>query len=294
MRGDPLDRRADLRSDPQLLSRLRASPDTLVVPVWRQKNLIVDSSAALFRVADASGLLDAAEELVFLGSQEGTPYLLAVFPDGWDGEAISSAVEGGRFEDLFRVGHRMPEEERTLLAYARGMAHWHAHARYDPKTGEPTESTDAGFARVSTSGAKVFPRTDPAVMILIEHDDAILLARQPRFPPGMFSALAGFVEVGESLEECVEREAFEEVGLRVRDIRYLESQPWPFPQSLMIGFQAAADRREFTLDQQELQEARWVTRDDLRAPPPGFSYPPPISLAHQLIRGWLESPYRAR
>jgi NAD+ diphosphatase len=140
--------------------------------------------------------------------------------------------------------------------------------------------------RACTScGEKVFPRTDPAIMSLVTRGDRLLLARQPSWPKGMFSVLAGFVEPGETLEQAVARETAEEVGVSVSEIHYLRSQPWPFPCSLMIGFRAEAESDRFRVDGEEIEEARWLTREELRNPE-GFFIPPPFSLAHQLI-GWF-------
>ncbi len=252
------------------------------MPIWRGKCLVDGrpARAVMPRVGEAPALLAIAREVVFLGLDGDAPVLMVDLPP-----ADEPAVPAGSFLDLFVVGMQLPDDERALLAYARAMAHWHASHRFDPKTGRPTSSVEAGFARESDDGTRDFPRTDPAVMILVVDGDRCLLARQPRFPPGMFSALAGFVEPGESLEDCVRRETLEEVGLEVRDPRYFDSQPWPFPRSLMIGFVAEAVTLEAKVDGEEIEEARWVGRDEVLAPK-GFFIPPAFSLAHHLILGW--------
>jgi len=236
-------------------------------------------------VGEAGHLLAAAEETVFLGmDDEGAAHLLVDLPR----EDEPNGLEG-TFQDLRLVGVDLPPDDFALLAYARGMAHWHRAARFDPRTGEPTLPLEGGFARAVDADPKrkVFPRTDPAVMVLVtDGADRCLLARQHGWPPGMYSALAGFVEPGETLEECVVRETGEEVGLSVRDLRYCRSQAWPFPASLMIGFRAVATPRPLTLDPTEIEDARWVRRDELRNPD-GFFIPPRISLAHRLIQDFL-------
>lgn len=281
----PLDRAAHLRRDPAFLAALRSDPDTRLVPIWRGKCLVEGrpARALVLRHGDAPGLIEAARELVFLGLDEGRPVVMIDLPP-----ADEPAIGRGTFLDLFVAGSQLEPGERALLAYARAMSVWHSSHRFDPKTGAPTVAVEGGFARDTASGERDFPRTDPAVMVLVVDGDRCLLARQPRFPPGMFSALAGFVEPGESLEECVRRETREEVGLDVREPRYVASQPWPFPRSLMIGFIAEAVTTEVTLDREELEEARWLTRAEILAPEDHF-IPPPMSLAHHLILGWARS-----
>ena len=178
------------------------------------------------------------------------------------------------------------------------MVHWHQQHRFCSVCGHPTEPKEAGHKRQCVNpacGAEHFPRTD-AAMIVIVHDggDRCLLARSPRFPPNMYSALAGFLEPGESLEDCVVREVYEEVGLRVTDVRYHSSQPWPFPRSVMIGFHARAENTDLTLDEEEIEDARWVTRDFLRAKDQwqNFFIPPRIAVARHLIDDWIANKTR--
>lgn len=285
MRGDPLDRAAHLRRDDEFLRAAKAALDTVIVPIWRGRCLVTGRPARAVtpKIGDAPQIVEAAKELVFLGLDGHTPVFMADLP----GDAEPPPVEDAVFLDLFVAGMQLPPDELALLAYARGMAHWHRSHRFDPKSGLPTTLTEGGFARVAEDGSKHFPRTDPAVMILVVHGEECLLARQPTFPPGMYSALAGFVEPGETLEECVARETLEEVGIEVTDPRYFASQPWPFPRSLMIGFVAEAVSKELTLEQDEIEAAQWVTREQALSPA-GFFIPPPFSLAHHLIRGWAE------
>ena len=151
-----------------------------------------------------------------------------------------------------------------------------------------------GWQRDCTAcGAQHFPRVDPVAIMLVEHDGRLLLGRNTRFPPGSYSALAGFVEPGETIEEAVAREVFEEAGVRVRDVRYVASQPWPFPSQLMIGCHALADDDALAIDTTELEDARWFSREEtaamiVRRHPQGLITPPPSAIAHHIIRAWVE------
>jgi len=285
-----LDRAAHRRTDAEWLARALDDADARLVPVWRNRNLVTNErppKGIYPRAADYRHLLEDAGPPIFLGVDDaGAPHfaldLSAASPDALDLE--------GSFQDLRMAGAFMPRADFTPLAYARGMTRWHRKTKHCRLCGGALRASEGGFVRECVECAqRVFPRTDPAVMILITHGDRCVLARQPKFPPKMYSALAGFVEHGETLEGCVAREAHEEVGLRVEDVRYVASQPWPFPQSLMVGFRCTPVDADvpLRLDDEELEEARWFTREELRARE-GFFYPPPMSLAHDLIRGFLE------
>lgn len=275
------DRAAHRRTQNEWLREAKSSPETWLLPVWRSKNLFDDSGAPKWLRSSEHDDLANSDEAIFLGLYDGTPVFTI------DLSHVDDPGLPGTFVDLRRAGMFMPPADFGPLAYARGMARWHRITRFCKECGGKLRFAEGGFARVCTNcEAIVYPRTDPAVMVLITRGDSCLLARQPRFPKGMYSALAGFVEVGESLEQCVERETLEEVGLQVSDVRYVASQAWPFPQSLMLGFRAESSAGEIVLDDEELEEARWFTRDELRKPQ-GFFYPPPMSLAHRLVQLFL-------
>ena len=224
---------------------------------------------------------------VYLGEAGGVPYAAV------RGERSLSV--GGRPVDawagLREVGADLGDLDAGLLVQAIGILEWHDRHRFSPLTGAPTTVERAGWVqRDPTTGAEFFPRTDPAVIMLV-HDgaDRVVLGRQAVWPPGRFSILAGFVEPGESAEAAVAREVAEEVGLRVTDVRYVASQPWPFPQSLMLGFVARAEEAgELVLDPDEIEEARWFTRDELRSGSGPRALPPPVSIARHIIDRWLE------
>ena len=211
-------------------------------------------------------------------------------PCAGSGPSPSTAGPSTRWTGLREVGADLADLDAGLLVEAIGILEWHERNRFSPLTGAATTIERHGWVqRDPTTGTEVFPRTDPAVIMLV-HDggDRVVLGRQAVWPPGRFSILAGFVEPGESAEAAVAREVAEEVGLRVRDIRYVGSQPWPFPQSLMLGFVARADGDdELRLDPDEIEEARWFTRAELRAGEGPRALPPPVSIARHILDRWM-------
>ena len=223
---------------------------------------------------------------VYLGEADGVPYAAV--------RGERSLTVNGRPVDawagLREVGADLGDLDAGLLVQAIGILEWHERNRFSPLTGAATTIERAGWVqRDPTTGTEVFPRTDPAVIMLV-HDGAgrVVLGRQAVWPPGRFSILAGFVEPGESAEAAVAREVAEEVGLRVSDIRYVSSQPWPFPQSLMLGFVARADGDDtLRLDPDEIEEARWFTREELRAGEGPRALPPPVSIARHILDRWV-------
>ena len=191
---------------------------------------------------------------------------------------------------LREVGADLDDLDAGLLAQAVGILEWHERNRFSPLSGAATTIEQAGWVqRDPATGAQLFPRTDPAVIMLV-HDggDRCVLGRQAVWPPGRFSILAGFVEPGESAEGAVAREVGEEVGLRVADVRYVSSQPWPFPQSLMLGFTARVDGDDtLRVDEEEIEEARWFTREELRSGAGPRALPPPVSIARHILDRWV-------
>jgi len=282
------DRRAELRKDAEALARARAT--ARVLPVWRSKNLVTGDrppKPIVLEGALAQAALAAGDHPVFLGVDADESPVFAVDLSSLD-DPTTTLGFAGRFQDLRLAGAFMAPLDFHPLAYARGIARWNRKTKHCAMCGGGLRTEDAGFAKVcGACEARTFPRTDPAVMVLVTREEHALLARQHGFPKGMYSALAGFVEPGESLEECVHREVGEEIGLPVRSLRYHDSQGWPFPRSLMIGYLAEAGPGEVVLEEEELEEARWFTKDELRSPK-GFFYPPPMSLAHHLVQTWLE------
>ncbi|MDX6287769.1 MAG: diphosphatase [Frankiales bacterium] len=237
---------------------------------------------------------DAVPRLVFVDPADATPeFFLGVDSDD---AAYSAAVVplprriGTRPLGLREVGALLNDRDAGLLTHAVALANWHATHVRCPRCGAETEPALGGHVRRCVAdGSEHFPRTDPAVIMLV-HDggDRCVLGRQPIWPPGMYSTLAGFVEPGEAAEVAVAREVLEEVGLHVTDVHFEASQPWPFPASLMLGFTARAIDDDITIDGSELDEARWFTRDELhRYVARGEVLPPPVSIAWRLITDWL-------
>jgi NAD+ diphosphatase len=235
----------------------------------------------------------ATEFLVLLGQTEQRVFFaLGLAPNG---DAPPDGIAGrGEFRDVRQMAPLLKPEDGALLAYARAMIYWHAHHRFCGDCGSPTASAEAGFLRVCTNpacGQKQFPRTDPAIIVLVTAGDYCLLGRQPTWPKGMHSTIAGFVEPGESLEDAVVREVREETGVQVRTVHYQSSQPWPFPSSLMLGFTARAADREIRLYDHELEAAAWFTRDDLREKlqRSTLRLPSPVSISFRLIEDWFDN-----
>ena len=248
------------------------------------------------RLADLAFILpaaDQAEGLIYLG-RDGQGDWLCVDLDQLP--ALQPAWAGAEATDLRTIGLTQSADLAGVAAYARALGWFHRTHRFCGRCGTATRSTEAGHCRACTNpacGHAVYPRSDPAIIVLVHKGDRCLLARSPRFPEGMLSTLAGFVEAGESVEACVRREVGEEVGVRIINPVYQTSQPWPMPQSLMLGFFAEAVSEDITLDPEEIEQARWIDRATVRAALAGaegldFRLSSPISISHWLIRRWAE------
>ncbi|MEX0759902.1 MAG: NAD(+) diphosphatase, partial [Tistlia sp.] len=249
----------------------------------------------LLEAAEAAALIARGGERIFLGLDAEDRAYFALDLSSLDSPDHEPALAGrGSFADLRAFGPLLPRQEGAILAYARGMVWWHDRHSFCGVCGARTESRQGGFQRQCSNpdcGAAHFPRTDPAVIMLV-HDgaDRCVLGRQKVWLPGMHSTLAGFVEPGESLEEAVAREVEEEVGLAVEEVVYHSSQPWPFPSSMMLGFHARTRDSQLRVHPEELEDARWFERDFLLASPENeaFRLPRPDSIARRLIVDWLE------
>jgi len=294
-----LDRASGLRADAAWLKARLDDPATRLVPLWRNQNLFrarkLDAQEPpqplLLTRAEAGAIANGAAELVLLGIDAEAAYFALDLSAREDGAALASAW-GGAFEDLRRHGPLLPHREGGVLAYARGILHWHARHRFCGVCGAPCASIEAGHVRVCSNPeckTQHFPRTDPAVIMLVSCGEQCLLGRQRVWPPGMHSTLAGFVEPGESLEDAVAREVREEAGVSVAEVRYHSSQPWPFPSSIMLGFHAEARSLELAVNRDELEDARWFSRGELLASPEdeSFRLPRRDSIARRLVESWL-------
>ena len=296
--GVPLDRIHHLRDDQAWLDARLSDPTTRFVAVTKGRNLILNGAEmrAFFHSREAIAELVTAHSTVALlgvgeGPAENTAHFAIDLSDASDEEllACSPAAE---LMDLRQLVQVIPSHEAALLAYARGLLYWHSRHRFCAVCGARSASRSAGHLRVCTNeacAASHFPRTDTAVIMLVHDGERCVMSRQSHWPPGMHSTLAGFLEPGESLEEAVAREVYEETGLRVADVRYHSSQPWPFPASIMVGFYARAVGGEFRPDLNELESAGWYTREQLKSSADNdiFCLPNAYSIARRLIDDWL-------
>ena len=284
------------------------------VPVWRSQNLVLEFAGgeprAIVLNADHTTVLlgdgdadthFAHGRLVFLGEIDARAHFaidLSAIEAPLDMLASPALAasgipsEGARFADLRQLAGRLARHEGALLAFARAMVWWHSRHRFCGLCGSPTLSEEAGHMRRCVNPeckAMHFPRTDPAVIMLVSDGERALLGRQKTFPPGMYSTLAGFVEPGESLEDAVAREVREETAIDVGLVSYHSSQPWPFPANIMLGFHAEAASTDITVDYGELEDAKWFERDWLlaHADDNTFRLPRLDSIARRLVEDWL-------
>ncbi len=288
--GPYLERAAHLRKDEERLRAALDDPATLFVPVWQSRSAIVtspDGRAAAYFATGAHTLagLDTSGFILL-----GEFHAHVVFAVAVAGETPPALAGGTEMHDLRLIAGELPAEEAGLLAYARAMVHWREHHRYCGRCGSPTIAVQGGHVMQCsdpTCARQQFPRLDPAVIVLVTDGERALLGRQPSWPPGRYSTVAGFVEPGESLEDAVAREVREETGVIVDEVAYHSSQPWPFPSSLMLGFMAHASGTAIDLSDQELEDARWFTREQLAAGE--IALPTTHSISFRLIEDWYDS-----
>ncbi len=279
--GSRLDRADHVRADPERLAGYMN---------WKARVLALDG---LIPALDDSNrlvwgtLADVPEdaELCFLGLDEGKACFAAVPPRG-------DATPRMANPQLWSLMATLPPDDLALYGGARSLTDWHARHRFCAQCGGDTKLAKGGWQRNCTAcEASHFPRTDPVTIMLVEHEGRLMLGRGLGWPEGRFSALAGFVEPGESIEEAVAREVLEEAGVWVRDVTYVASQPWPFPSQLMIGCHSHTDSDELTIDETEMAEVEFFTRAQVQAAMAGdgpFVAPPPHAIAHHLMQWWIE------
>lgn len=274
--GEGLDRADHLRADPAAIAELHGHGNALQL-IW------VDGAPAVDEQGKLRWQKIEGSPPLLLGLDHGSPRFSAL-PDG-DAPATAYAH--------FQLLGMLDAADAPTFAAALSLANWHRRHRHCSVCGQPTEPNRGGWSRACGScDAEHYPRVDPVVIMLAEHDGRVLLGRQPQYPPGRYSALAGFVEPGESIEAAVAREFAEEAGISVRDVRYLTSQPWPFPNTLMIGAWAEASGDSLRIDRNELDDARWFSRDEVVAAldgdPAPFQPPPRWAIARTLLHLWVD------
>lgn len=289
-----LDRLSDRRKDASWVAEQWGSSSSRVHVSWQGKLAVMGDRSAALRPRDIEAALASGS----------TPVLLGVIDDAAHFAVDVSHLDRARLEDILHedamltglreVAGNLHVDDANLLAFTSGILTWHSRHVHCGVCGAPTVVRAAGHERhCDACGADHFPRTDPAVIMLVHDGDRAVLGRQKVWPPGMFSTLAGFLEPGESLEDTVAREVFEEVGLRVDDVRYSSSQPWPFPASIMLGFHARATTFDLHPHPEEMDDAQWFTREQLdearamgrRGHP---MIPPPMTIARRLIDEWID------
>jgi NAD+ diphosphatase len=300
--GSGLDRAAELRGD---AAALQADPLARAILLWRGKPFL--QGDALVRLALNHPIMrDASADMVFLGREDAAP-VFAADVSGWtpaeiDDASLDSfldpseqqhpAFPAGVFAELRAVMTRLSPRDAELAATAKAVMGWHLSHRFCARCGAESQYAMAGWQRdCAACGGHHFPRTDPVVIMLITYGNSVLLGRSPGWPEGMYSLLAGFVEPGETIEAAVRREVFEEAGVKVGQVTYLSSQPWPFPASLMLGCAGDALSQELTIDPEEIEDAMWVTREDIALAFTG-NHPSLLparkgAIAHFLLEAWL-------
>ena len=271
------DRVGRRRTDERWLAETWADPSTRVLPLARGRFPVAEGGTS----AAWTGPSEAPDgQRLFLGEQNGVAHFAVLLDQPQDDS----------WADLRLVGPRLSREQASLLVHAVALGEWHRAHRFCPRCGSPLTVAEAGHVLTcSGCGRQQFPRTDPAVIMLVTDDeDRALLGRQPKWPEGRYSTLAGFVDPGESLEDAVRREVDEEVGVEVGEVTYLGNQPWPFPASLMVGFFARALTTEIRVDEDEISDARWFTREQMHAEAEAGTLllPGGISISRTLVETW--------
>ncbi len=279
--GAFVDRSGERRKDNDWLTEALTSADARFVPVWGDRCLAGgDPPCATLLDRDTIDELVRDDNVIFLGLFRNQP----AFAVALDEASEAPFPDLGEFRDLRYLGTVLPPDEANLIAHARALVLWHNSTLFCSRCGSAAHPDAGGNMRRCTNpecNQQIFPRTDPAIIVLVAHGDRCLLGRQPTWPEGRYSTIAGFVEPGESIEDAVRREVYEETNIRVGDVRYHSSQPWPFPSSLMLGCVANAISSEIRLNDGELEDARWFTRDELRSGDVGLPFR--ISIARRLV-----------
>ncbi|ANO52924.1 NAD(+) diphosphatase [Woeseia oceani] len=283
--GAFVDRSGHRRKDKAWLDAALARDDAVFVPVWGDRCLATAEPHRTVLLARDDLAAFSGAMPIFLGVYRDQP----AFAVGIDRAENTPFTDHGDFHDLRYLGSVLPADEANLVAHARALVLWHQAQKFCGRCGAATLPSAGGNVRLcerETCATQVFPRVDPAIIVLVTRDDECLLGRQSSWPEGRYSTVAGFVEPGESLEDAVAREVLEETDVEVEDVHYHSSQPWPFPASLMLGFHARATSVAIKLNDGELEDAQWFSRKELRS---GFpKLPPRLSIARRLVEDWLD------
>lgn len=283
--GAFVDRSGERRKDTDWLAEALSKSETRFVPVWGDRCLVGgDPPGAVLLTREQLGDFITDDNVIFLGLFRNQPAFAVPMARDLD----PPFQELGEFKDLRFLGTVLPPDEANLAAHARALVLWHDATLYCGKCGSASQPEAGGNTRRCCNPdchKEIFPRTDPAIIVLVAQGDKCLLGRQENWPEGRYSTIAGFVEPGESLEDAVRREVYEETNIRVGAVSYHSSQPWPFPSALMLGFVAEATSDEIVLNDGELQDARWFTRKQLQSDEVGLPFK--ISIARRLVDHWL-------
>lgn len=291
--GNPLDRADHLRKEPTTMSDMLQSADSRFMLLLKGE-ILSDPVGGIYWLSHRQCAYLPLGTTVFLGLSDGAPRYAANL-DGAAAE-FDGLFPDAKFRDARALGMKagFAHPELGIVAQAKSMLSWHSSHRFCAKCGAESALSKAGYERLCpTCDARHFPRTDPVVIMLALNGDEALVGRGPQLPPGYFSALAGFMEPGETIEEAVARELMEEAGVTATSVEIIANQPWPWPSSLMIGCTATVTSKALTLDDTEIDEARWITREEAKNALLGgssdFMVPPPIAIAHDLLKHWVEN-----
>ena len=299
--GNPLDRASVKRTDADWIAARRRDASSYILPMWRLQPFIIGPEKApapvelgLLKPGLADSLAAAEAPTVFLGLEKDRAIFALDISAARDPASEGPLAGLGHFRDARAAAATLPIPDAAIMGEAKAMIDWHNRHGFCSNCGTRSELADAGWKRLCPAcNTEHFPRTDPVVIMLAVHDGACLVGRNKRFPGNFYSALAGFMEPGESIEEAVRRELMEEVNCKVGKVHYHATQPWPFPSSLMIGCLAEAESRDFKPDGEEIADAMWLDRDKARRLIegerfPDISVPPAVAIAHHLIKAFAE------